>query len=176
MKRNQRSSSLSFEEKWSPEIAQWGHTQVPNYLLKHQAELGLSKSELVVLLQLMTFDYGSRIVEPAHSTLAKSIGIKDSAVRQNIVSLEHKGFIKRHYKQGFCNEYSLVPTVDKLRSHSYQHPAKKRTGAYQKPGRPPPQKLDTKEYSPKRISNKTESIKEIISKRIKENGNENFRT
>lgn len=169
MKSSNQSSIKAFEDKWAPQISQYGYTQVPNYLLKNQSKLGLNNSELVLLLQLMVFDYGSRTAEPAHSTLAKSTGLSPSAVRHNIVSLEKKGFIKRQFRTGSRNLYSLAPTVSKLSNHAALNPVKKRTGLYQKPGRPPPQHSDTKEYSPIRINKKTESIKEILEKRYKEN-------
>lgn len=168
MRRSNQNNAQSFEERWSPPVAKQGYTQVPNYLLKQQSELGLSNSELVVLLQLMVFDFGSRSAEPAHSTLAKSIGVSASAVRHNLVSLEKKGFIKRTYRTGYSNLYSLIPTVSKLSSHIGKHPIKKQTGGYKKPGRPPPQKSDTKEYPIKRLNNKTESIKDILNNRFKE--------
>ena len=169
MKKSNQHSSSSFDDKWPPEISKDGYTQVPNFLLKRQAELGLNSSELVILLQLWSFDFGSRTAEPAHSTVAKSVGLTSSAVRHNIASLENKGFLKRNFRVGSRNEYNLAPAINKLRSHSYSHPAKKRTGVYQKPGRPPPQKIDTKEYSPIRINKKTESIKVILENRFKEN-------
>lgn len=165
MRKPSQNSPNSFEERWSPPVAKQGYTQVPNYLLKHQAELGITNSELVMLLQLMAYDFGSRSAEPAHSTLAKSIGTSVSAVRQNLISLEKKGFIKRRFRTGYSNLYSLVPAVSKLSDHSSHHPVKKLTEGYQKPDRPPPQKIDTKEYSSRRINNKTESLKEIILRR-----------
>jgi len=169
MRQSNQNNAKSFEDRWSPTVVQHGYTQVPNYMLKYQAELGLTKSELVVLLQLMAFDFGSRTAEPAHSTLAKSIGVTASTVRHNIVSLEKKGFIKRRYRTGYSNLYSLVPTVNKLSTHSHKHPVRKRTGGYQKPGRPPPSKLDTKEYPIKRLNKKTESIKDILRSRYENN-------
>lgn len=116
-----KGTATDFIEKWTPEIAAYNFTQVPNLLIHCQGHLGLTDGELVTLIQLMKFWYSheSRIF-PSIETLTKYSGNGYSTVQRRLKNLEKKGFIKRRHRYGTSNDYDLV----NLRIKLYQHQKK----------------------------------------------------
>lgn len=165
MRKIQKTTDISFSDKWPPGITKKGFIQIPNCIIACRANLNLSSSELAILLQLCIYDYGSKKVWPSHSTLAKQAGLGLSTVRNHIVSLESKGFIKRQYRSGTSNVYDLLPLLNKLKNHSCYYPARKELPPYLEISRPPPQKTSTKEELLKRINNNTEPIENILRRK-----------
>lgn len=107
-----------FSGKWSPEIEEYGFTQVPNLLLTCQGHLGLRDGELVTLLGLLTFWFKhDGKVYPSINRLARFSSKGYSTVQKRLRTLEEKGFVKRNRAQGTSSTYNLVPCVIKLYEH-----------------------------------------------------------
>lgn len=111
-------SDHSFINKWSPEIEQFGFTQIPNQLITCQSQLNLHDGELVTLVQLTKFWFSKKgKVYPAINTLASYTGKGYTTVQKRLKALEDKGFIRRRRNSGTSSNYDLSPLVIVL----YQH-------------------------------------------------------
>lgn len=139
MKRN-----YDFTDKWTPLIAQSGHTALPNLLIKHQADLGITPSEMVVIIGLLANKWSRSDPFPSAKTLSKQSGLAVNTVRTHIRNLEQKGLIKRRFRQGTSNEYSFEPMIKCLERYA-PNPTQKRTPSHSNMDNPPYSKLDTKE-------------------------------
>ena len=111
-----KQNTYNFTDKWSPEIAKWGHTPVPNLLIIHQRELGITNGELAVLIGLLMFMWSTKNPFPAVSTLASHTGMASKTIRKHIRSLESKDLIRRKYRKSQTNEYDFGPLKSRLHS------------------------------------------------------------
>jgi predicted transcriptional regulator len=115
---NEYGDLYAFGNKWSPEIADSGHTQVPNALLKCQGHLGLKDGELLTLINLLSFQYKKTThIFPSIGTLSRAGENGYSTVQRRLRILEEKGFIQRIHKQGRPNTFDVEPCIDKLERH-----------------------------------------------------------
>ena len=114
----QQESPSDFTHKWSPEIAAYNFTQIPNLLIECQGHLELTDGELITLMQLLKFWYhkNGRIF-PSIEKLAGYSGNGYSTVQRRLKSLEEKGFIKRRHRYGTSSDYDLVYLRQKLYKH-----------------------------------------------------------
>ena len=143
-----KQNSYNFTDKWSPEIGKWGHTPVPNILVTHQRELGITNGELAVLLGLLMFMWSTNNPFPAVSTLASHSGMASKTIRRHIRSLEAKGLIRRKYRKAITNEYDFGPLKSRLHTIAkvITPPTQKRTPLRPQMSRHPYPELNTKEY------------------------------
>lgn len=89
------------EKKWGKPLIEAGWTLVPNTLLARQAALGLTSTDVNILLHLVAYWWKeSDLPHPSKSTLAKSIGVTPRTVQRRIAAMEHAGFIKRVRRTG----------------------------------------------------------------------------
>lgn len=111
----------AFEEKWGTDVRQLGFTMVPSLLLKGQQRLGLSPTQLVVLLQLIDHWWDlDRHPWPSKELLSTKIGINPRQVQRVVADLEKGGFLtrtERYLPKGgkTSNEYVLTGLVAKLK-------------------------------------------------------------
>jgi len=99
--------------KWG-DAAKAGFQAVPDLLLKHQKTLGVSATEMVVLLNvLMHWWYAHQKPFPRPTTVAKRMGVAVRTVQRAISRLEELDLLKRTNEGG-----SVIldpdPLVDKL--------------------------------------------------------------
>lgn len=150
-----KNDGYSFEEKWSPEIAIYNFTQVPNLLLACQGHLGLKDGELITLIHLFTYWFGhdSRIY-PSIETLCRFSQNGYSTVQRRLRILEQKEFLKRRHQFGTSNTYDIIPCVIKLHKHQKVCPnPPRKQGEYRiRNDRSVPSILINKEYEAKRVS------------------------
>lgn len=113
---------LANERKWGVTTHKQGWTYVPNILLEHQAELGITPTELNVILTIMKhwWDRDS-LPWPSVTKVAESIGRHRSTVQRRIRDLEGRGLVKRIYrkdarkeKASLSNEYDFTGLVQKV--------------------------------------------------------------
>lgn len=111
----------AFEEKWGADVRSLGFTMVPSLLFKAQQRLGLSPTQLVVLLQLVDHWWDlDRHPWPSKELLSTKIGINPRQVQRVVAELEKSGFVKRtdrYLPKGgkTSNEYNLMGLVAKLK-------------------------------------------------------------
>lgn len=160
----------SFSEKWSPEIKQYGFTQVPNLLLACQGHLKLKDGELLTLLQLLTFwfDHGGKVY-PSIATLARFSHKGYSTVQKRLRTLEEKGFVKRRRKMGTSSTYDLTPCVIQLYQHqkACQNLPRRRSYLDVKMKHQPTSFTTNKQYESKRRNSKEKgsSVSTILSRK-----------
>jgi hypothetical protein len=82
-------------ERWGDAVAA-GFTPVPNALLRAQASLGLSSTDVVVVLNiLMHWWHRDRLPYPRPVAIAKRSGLSARTVQRSLSDLEKKGLIRR---------------------------------------------------------------------------------
>lgn len=159
-----------FSNKWTPEIEQYGFTQIPNLLFSCQGHLHLKDGELTTLFQLLTFwfDRDGRVY-PSITTLTRFSSKGYSTVQRRLRTLEEKGFVKRHQRLGTSNTYDLSPCIRRLYEHqkTCQHLPHRRGVSRVKVKQQPTSFSINKEYERKRRNSKEtkESVGDILSQR-----------
>jgi len=89
------------EKKWGKPLMEAGWTLLPNALLVHQSALGLTSTDINILLHLMAYWWKKEeLPHPSKVTLAKSIGVTPRTVQRRIAAMEKAGFIQRVRRQG----------------------------------------------------------------------------
>lgn len=107
------------EEKWGIAVMARGFCIIPALLLRAQARLGLSATQLALLIQLSDFwwDDGKH-PWPKKETLGQRLGLKEKQVQRHVRALEERGYVKRiarvtrHGRTS--NAYDLSGLVSKL--------------------------------------------------------------
>jgi hypothetical protein len=110
----------SSERKWGKKVMDLGFCIVPSLLLRAQRRLGLSPTQLAVLMHLADQWWDQeRIPFPAKSTLAERLNLKTRQVQRHIAQLEKAGLVKRNrrfnQKGQTSNGYDLSGLVAKLK-------------------------------------------------------------
>ncbi len=86
-------------EKWE-ELANAGYQPLPDILLKKQKELGLSPTDLVVLINLsMYWWYADKRPYPHLHTIAKHMGVEVRTVQRAIKRLCKLGLLSKEKEQ-----------------------------------------------------------------------------
>jgi predicted transcriptional regulator len=92
-----------------------GFQAVPDLLLKHQCELGLSPTDLAVLLNvLMHWWYPEKKPFPRSTTIAKRMGVTPRTVQRSLQQLEELGLLVREKDAGGPTYLDPAPLVEKL--------------------------------------------------------------
>ena len=115
---------------WSPATAwetvadRWGaqddgrlpFVAVPFDLLRHQAELGLSTSDLVIIVNLAAHRWKSGdVVYPSNKSLAHRTGLSHQTVQRILKRLADRGYIRRVAHPRGGRAFELGPLAEKLR-------------------------------------------------------------
>lgn len=108
-------------QKWGKKALEDKWTSVPNMILLRQAELNISNTELVLLINIMSYEHNiNALVYPSISTLAKRQGLHERSIQRAINRLVEKGFLtktirsKHQDQKGLTNIYSIAPLRAKL--------------------------------------------------------------
>src|SRR5262245_36823355 len=85
----------AFTEKWG-EAAKAGFLMVPDLLLKHQGTLGLTPTELIVLLNIcMHWWYAERLPRPRTPSIASRMRVQPRTVQRALKQLQKRKFITK---------------------------------------------------------------------------------
>lgn len=107
-------------EKWGAKVIALGFCILPSLLLRAQRRLGLSPTQLAVLIQLADFWWDAgRKPFPKKADLAQRLGLSERQVQRYIAELELAGLVKRierraSHRGKISNEYDLQGLVDRL--------------------------------------------------------------
>lgn len=107
-------------DKWGAKVIALGFCILPSLLLRAQRRLGLSPTQLAVLIQLADFWWDAgRKPFPKKADLAQRLGLSDRQVQRYIAELEMAGFVQRierraSHRGKISNEYDLQGLVDRL--------------------------------------------------------------
>lgn len=109
----------SAEAKWGRSVMDRGFVTVPAILLRGQRRLGLTGTQLAILLQLIDWwTDADRQPWSSKETLAQRIGISERQLQRQIAQLEKAGLVKREEKitnRGKRpNTYNLSGLVERL--------------------------------------------------------------
>lgn len=102
------------EDRWSESVAEGGWSAVPNLFLDSYAELGLSPTEAMVIIHLMSFKWDDKLPFPSVATLKSKLGLSDSRLRVLLRGLEAKQVVERVRRKGRSNEYAFDGLISKL--------------------------------------------------------------
>lgn len=110
------------EKKWGKAVMKLGFNMIPALLLRGQKRLGLSPTQLAVLLQLTDFWWEKeRNPYPSKQALSDRLGISPRQVQRHIADLEMAGFVERIERRSFShsgkssNAYDLSGLVERLK-------------------------------------------------------------
>ena len=117
----QASEKSSTERIFGAKVYSHGYTGVPNILLRAQNRLGITPTQLTIIVQLLSYFYDPlRPPFPTKRELAKRIGITEQTLRINIKALEDAGLVKREQWTTAAgdygsNRYHLTGLIEKLK-------------------------------------------------------------
>lgn len=100
----------SLAARWGSEnLFDEGFLGVPAAFLKSYTVLGISASQAMFVLQLMSFKWTESAPFPSYKTLSQRMGITTEMARKHAKSLEEKGLLKRVKRHGQSNAFDLKP-------------------------------------------------------------------
>ena len=109
------------ERKWGKAVMDVGYAIIPSILLRAPRRLGLSPTQLAIVLVMAEFWWDpAKNPWPSKAELSNRLGLKERQLQRHIAELEKAGLITR--KQRFIrgrkhtNEYDLSGLVAKLRA------------------------------------------------------------
>lgn len=111
----------STERIFGTKVLSHGYTGVPNILLRAQKRLGITPTQLNIIVQLLGYYYDPlRPPFPTKRDLAQRIGITEQTLRINIKALEDVGLITREQWKTAAgdygsNRYHMTGLVKKLK-------------------------------------------------------------
>ena len=98
-----------FSFRWGIPWLDSGHTSIPNFMLRHYIEVGVTRAEFLAILHLASYHYESAQgqASPSLATVANEMGMTRRGLRKLLRSLEEKGMLTRHYRTGDTSIYIL---------------------------------------------------------------------
>jgi len=109
------------ERKWGKEVMDCsGFTILPSLLLRAQKRLGLSATELMLVIQLVDFWWTEeQIPWPTKETLGQRLSLSDKQIQRLARGLEERGYVKRVVRKTrhgrTSNGYDLAGLVKRLK-------------------------------------------------------------
>lgn len=102
--------------RWGSTVMADGFQAVPHRLLRHQAELKLTPSEMVVLLNVLDFWWTSqRRPFPSAASIARRTAASERTVRRHLSSLQKKGYLaKSSSADGDKREFDPTGLIHRL--------------------------------------------------------------
>ena len=106
------------EERWSPTVAARGFSAVPTVFLNSYADLGITPTEAMLIIHLMSYKWDARRPFPSVAKLCAKLGLSDGQVRALLRRLERKKkFVIRIRRTGRSNEFDFTPLIRALEAH-----------------------------------------------------------
>lgn len=100
-------------------VAAAGYQPLPDVLLFHQRELGLTSEELNVVLNVLAHWYApERLPFPSAKTIANRMGASERTVERYLTSLRKKGYLVKHrHRLGArrVKGHDLSPLIERLK-------------------------------------------------------------
>lgn len=114
-------TTLESEKKWGKAVMKLGFSILPSLIFRAQRRLGLSPTQLAVLLQIADYWWNQgRKPYPGKTALGERLDLSPRQVQRHIADLEKAGFLKRIERRAahrgkLTNEYDLTGLVEKLK-------------------------------------------------------------
>ena len=103
------SKDFSIAAQWTPALAEGKWTPVVDRFLHCYHKLEMTSSEAMVIIHIMSHKWTADLPFPAIGTLSERMGVTETAVRNNLRSLEKKSLLRRLPQKGKANLYDLKP-------------------------------------------------------------------
>lgn len=100
--------------RWTPTLAGQGWTPVSDYFLTNYHRLGITHTEAMVIIHLLSFKWDVNAPFPALKTIATRMGIATPSVRTHLRNLEKKDLLFREMQVGTTNRFHLQKLFVKL--------------------------------------------------------------
>jgi DNA-binding MarR family transcriptional regulator len=75
---------------------------------------GITPTETIFLLQVMTFKWDEEAPYPSYSRISDQMGISEPYARKIARGLEDKGLLSRMKREGTTNKFDLSPLFEEL--------------------------------------------------------------
>lgn len=117
----ERTSPTVADRRWGKSVMEQGFCVIPSLLLRAQNQLGLSPTQLAILLQICEHWWQEdNKPHPGKKRLAGRLGIGPRQIQRHIAELERVGLVKRVERRGLdgskrTNVYDLSGLVAKLK-------------------------------------------------------------
>ena len=106
--------NFQFVQKWG-DAAALGFFQIPDVLFTSQDKLGIDVTEMVVLLNVLSFWwYDERKPFPKSSTIAQRTGLSPRTVQRTLQKLQQKDILKKTKSDWGYRMFDPAPLVEKL--------------------------------------------------------------
>lgn len=150
-----RKATKASERKWGKAVMGLGFCIVPSLLLRAQARLKLTPTQLAVLMHLADYWWDvSRKPYPAKKTLGSRLGLSARQVQRHLADLEKMNLVQRTERKAphrgkLSNEYDLSGLVQRLKElepefRAVEEEVKLRRRAVARPGLRPRQASSAK--------------------------------
>jgi hypothetical protein len=103
---------------WGDGVLDAGFCQVPNLVLDHQSELGLSNDELTLVIHVLKYKHNATDPYPKNKTIADKMGTSERTLERYISSLKSKGYLERSQINEWSHSWSFAPLLRRLRDMS----------------------------------------------------------
>ena len=116
-----RRAAKASEEKWGRPVMDLGFCIVPSLLLRAQARLKLSPTQLAIVMHLADYWWDAhRKPWPKKQTLGDRLGLSARQVQRHMAELEKMGYVTRiertaPHRGKLSNEYDLGGLVKRLK-------------------------------------------------------------
>jgi hypothetical protein len=108
--------------KFGDDLMRDGFTAIPNAVLDHYVELGISASEMLFIIHVWQFWWRLRDPYPSLATIAARMGVQHRQAQRYAEGLRNKGFLRteQRFVEGrgqLSNEFDFTPLIRAIRDH-----------------------------------------------------------
>jgi hypothetical protein len=137
------SGDQELKKKWSSQVMKCGWIAVPWLVVEKQADLGLTPSELNLLLHLWKHWWQNEMLPfPSHASIAAAMGKTTNHIqrmtkeleRRNIIEIRHRAL---HHGGQTSNEYSFEGLKNRLKTMAEEEMESRQEKEEKKPGARP---------------------------------------
>jgi DNA replication protein len=108
--------------RFGDELMQDGFTAIPNLVLDHYAELGITPAEMLWTIHVWEYWWTRRDPYPSLTSIADKMGVSRRQSQRYAESLREKGFLETNVRilggvGQSTNEYDFTPMLRAIRGH-----------------------------------------------------------
>ena len=113
---NKQQISEELVTRWGNTTISDGFQPVPHRLLRHQADLGITDPQMMVLLNVLDFWWKTeRRPFPSALSIGRRIGASERTVRRHLSALQRKGYVvKQKNSERDKTEFDLTGLIHRL--------------------------------------------------------------
>lgn len=114
-KAKEDSATKEIQKRWGKTLTAPGWTAIPNVILEKQAALGLTTTEVCILMHLAKHWWkAGEVPFPSKTRIAKAIGITPRQVQRCLKSMEDKGLVLREERRTATGSRTNLHHLDGL--------------------------------------------------------------